>query len=182
MSLKMAVAAGAMAVAASPAFAEVTDAGAAGFALRHTVEIAQGDAADAFAAFTEIGAWWDPAHTYTGDAGRLSLDLSPGGCWCEQLFEGGFVEHMRLVYAVPGGLLRFSGGLGPLQAMGAGGAMTIAFDAREGGGARVTLTYIVSGYAPGGLQGMAGPVDAVLGQAMARLAAYAQARPEDLGD
>jgi hypothetical protein len=120
----------------------------------------------AYERLLRLADWWDPAHTYSGEATRLTLDAKPGGCWCESLKNGGFVEHMRVVLAWPGTMLRLSGGLGPLQELGASGAMTFALKA-EGAGTKVTLTYAVRG-AAGTLDKVAGPVDMVLGQAMAR--------------
>jgi hypothetical protein len=58
--------------------------------------------------------------------------------------------------------------------MGAAGAMTITVrPAEEGDGSIAVLTYIVTGYSAEGLDQMASPVDFVLGQAMARYAAFA---------
>ena len=45
-----------------------------------------------YAAIGRVAAWWNPAHTYSGDAGKLSLSLTAGGCLCEALPEGG-VQH-----------------------------------------------------------------------------------------
>lgn len=118
-----------------------------------------------------IHEWWDPAHTYSGSASHLTLDTNPGGCWCEQLADGGFVEHMHVILAWPGKMLRLSGGLGPLQEIGASGVLTYSLKA-EREGTRVTLTYVVRG-ASGSLEKIAGPVDMVLGQAIKRYAEYA---------
>ena len=65
-------------------------------------------------------------------------------------------------------MLRLTGGLGPLGLMGVAGNMTWEFDEVEGG-TRVTLRYAVGGYLDGGLDTMAGPVDAVLLEQMTRL-------------
>ncbi len=158
----------------APARAEVVDAGPGGFTLRHQVAI-EAPAGEAFATFLELSAWWDPEHTYTGDASALSLSPTVGGCWCETFPEGGGVEHMRVVYISPDQrTVRFQGGLGPLQGMGATGAMTLMVrPAADGSGSEALLTYIVTGYSAAGLDQLAGPVDFVLGQAMERFVAVA---------
>jgi hypothetical protein len=70
-----------------------------------------------------------------------------------------------VVYADPGKLLRFHGGLGPLHALAVSGAMTITF-AAAGKGTRLTWEYRVSG--PAAL-GLADPVDQVLSSQHDRL-------------
>ena len=79
----------------------------------------------------ELPAWWDVAHTYTGDARNLSLNATAGGCFCEQLPGGGSVQHLEVVYVEPDRILRFRGGLGPLQALGVKGGAKLDHD---GGG------------------------------------------------
>ena len=72
----------------------------------------------------QVGAWWNPEHTYSHDSKNLSIDPRPGGCFCEKLPDRGGVEHLRVVYVAPPKLLRLSGGLGPLQGSGVVGSMT----------------------------------------------------------
>jgi hypothetical protein len=151
--------------------AEVLSAGPGGFQLRHQVSTALAPDA-AYQRFLSIARWWSDAHTYSGRAAGLSIDARPGGCWCEQLANGGALRHMTAIYLDPGKALRFEGGLGPLQPMGATGVMTIAFKpAATGSGSAVTLVYNVSGYAAEGLAGIAPAVDQVLAEQLARFAA-----------
>ncbi len=151
--------------------ADVLSAGSGGFQLRHQVSTALAPDA-AYQRFLTIGRWWSDAHTYSGRAASLSIDARPGGCWCEQLANGGALRHMTAIYLDPGKALRFEGGLGPLQPMGASGVMTIAFKpAAAGQGTTVTLVYNVSGYAAEGLAGIAPAVDQVLAEQLARFAA-----------
>jgi hypothetical protein len=63
------------------------------------------------------------------------------------------------------------GALGPLQTMAVTGSMTWQME-ESGGATKLTLTYAVSGYLPGGLQALAGPVDGVLGEQFQRLKTY----------
>lgn len=147
-------------LAASAASAEVVEAGDSGFTLKETV-VVQADAARAYAALVAVGKWWDPAHTYSGDAANLSIDPKPQGCWCEKLPDGGGVRHMDVVLVMPGKMVRFVGGLGPLQGMGVHGSMTWTFKPAEKGTA-VEVTYVVGGHAANGFKELAAGVDGVL--------------------
>ncbi|MEZ5559817.1 MAG: SRPBCC domain-containing protein [Pseudomonadales bacterium] len=121
----------------------------------------------------EVASWWDGRHSWSGDAANFSMDPRAGGCFCERLPAGGSVEHMRVVFASPGHLLRLSGGLGPLQGMGVSGSMDFALAAADRPDqTRLAFRYVVSGYPAGGLDGMAEPVDSVLSGQLQRLAAY----------
>jgi len=154
-------------LAAAPADAAVVDASAAGFTVRHVVEVSA-PGWSAYQTITDrIGTWWDPNHTFSGRSTNLTIDARPGGCFCEQLPQGG-VRHMTVVYADPGKLLRLTGGLGPLQELAVSGTMTWAF-VPTGNKTTITLTYAVGGYAPGGLEAVAPAVDMVLGAQVARL-------------
>jgi uncharacterized protein YndB with AHSA1/START domain len=152
---------------ATPAHALVTAQDAGGFSIKHEVRVAA-DPARAYRAFVRIGDWWNGDHTYSGQSRNLSIDLRPGGCWCERLEKGGFVRHMRVESAIPTKLLRFSGGLGPLQEMGVSGAMSVAFEASGDGGTKVTLTYAVNGRTSGDWAPLARAVDGVLAQQLSR--------------
>jgi len=150
---------------ASIARAEVADAAAGGFSVKLTAAVAA-PAAKAWAALIDPGAWWDKSHTWSGDAANLSLEARPGGCFCEKL-SGGGAHHMTVIYADAGKLLRMTGGLGPLQDMPVAAVMTFKLTEASGKTA-VELSYKVGGYAPGGLAGLARPVDGVLGEQLAR--------------
>ncbi len=147
-------------LSAAAVSAEVVDVADNGFAVRQSVTV-QADAAKAWSALVDVGKWWDPEHTYSGDAANLSIDPKPQGCWCEKLPGGGGVRHMSVVFASPGKMLRVEGGLGPLQAMAISGVLTFTFTPAEKG-TRVELTYLVGGYNRGGFKDLSGGVDAVL--------------------
>lgn len=161
------------ALAAPAVRAEVKAAAAGGFVVRHEVVVRR-DAKAAWARLLRMPDWWDPAHSYTQRSANFSLVAKPGGCFCERLPDGGFVEHLHVVFAWPGRQLRFTGGLGPLQAMTANGVLTFEFAPAGPAATRVTVTYVVSGYAPEGFEQIAGPVDEVLGQQVARYAGDAR--------
>jgi hypothetical protein len=154
-------------LAAPVATAEVTAVGPAGFEVREQVHIAA--APDAvYAALLSPSRWWDPKHTYSGDARKLSLDPKAGGCWCETLPGGGSVEHLSIAYLAPGKAIRFRGALGPLQALGVAGSMTVKLTV-AGGGTDLVLTYSVGGYVKDGFDDLSKAVDSVLGSQVARL-------------
>jgi hypothetical protein len=151
--------------------AEVLAAGANGFKLK-VVTTSSASPEHAYLAFTQIEKWWDPDHTYSGDAANLTLTIQPGGAFVEALPGVGFVTHMELVYALPGQEIRLLGGLGPLQAMGLHGALTIQFKPHAKG-SEITMLYNVSGFSEQGLQDLAPIVDRVQAGQMQRHAAYA---------
>lgn len=157
----------ALALAATAARAEVTDATPGGFQVRHEVEIAA-PAARVWGALVQPATWWDSRHTWSGSAANLSLAAASGGCFCERLPGGGSVLHMSTVHAAPGQKLTLFGALGPLQSSGAAGHMTFGLTEKDGK-TTLTVTYDVGGYMKGGLAAIAAPVDGVIGRQVARL-------------
>ena len=156
--------------AAAASRAEVVDVGENGFTIKETASVSA-DPARAWAAAVEVGKWWDPEHTYSGDAANLSLDPKPQGCWCEKLPGKGGVAHMTVVFADPGRTLRLTGGLGPLQSLAVAGVMTWTFIPVEKG-ATVEMTYLAGGYNRGGFKDLAPGVDAVLRAQIERYQRY----------
>jgi hypothetical protein len=153
--------------------AEVVDSSAHGFTVRSAV-IVPGSASQTYQKFVEgVGKWWDSEHTYSGNASNLSIDARLGGYFYEKLPGGGFVEHMRVVYSDPGKMLRMSGGLGPLQELGAAGAMTVAFVEKDSK-TEVTMTYAAGGHMKGGLGSIAGIVNSVLSLQLNHFHVYAE--------
>ncbi|WP_340644515.1 SRPBCC family protein [Phenylobacterium sp.] len=152
---------------AGAARAEVVDQSAQGFEVRHVVTIA-GPPAKVRAAALRPAAWWNSAHSWSGDAKNLSIDLA-SGCFCETLKDG-FVRHMTVVYA-GADAVRLSGALGPLQFTGASGHLAFTFTPGADPATTVlTVTYDVGGYAKGGLaEQWAKPVDGVIGEQVGRL-------------
>lgn len=157
--------------AATPASAEVVSAGPNGFEVRHSVNLVIPQQ-KAFTAFSQIQDWWSKDHTYSGDASRMSLQLRPGGCFCERLDNGGGIEHMRVAYVQPGERAVLTGSLGPLLYEATTGVMDIKVE-RIAGGSRITMDYRAAGFAKGGAAEMAPIVDKVLGDQMKRLRVYA---------
>lgn len=161
------------ALAAGKAYADVTDAGVNGFTVRHQVEIGADRDAVYDVAVDHVGAWWSSAHTVSGDAANLYIEPDVKGCFCERLGDKGGLVHLLVTFVNPGVMLRFTGGLGPLGLMGVAGNMTWEFE-DAGDGTVVTLQYAVGGYMDGGLDSVAGAVNAVLGEQLNRLKAYVE--------
>ena len=156
---------------AAGAGAEIVSAGPSGFSLRHTAEAPNVAPPVIWAALSDIAKWWDPEHTYSGDARNLTLEPIVRGCFCEKLGLYAGIEHGTVVYAQPAKTLRISGALGPLQEFGITGAMTWQIESAAGG-SRITFTYNVGGFADRPLADWAPIVDEVLGGQLQRLARY----------
>jgi uncharacterized protein YndB with AHSA1/START domain len=158
----------ALAIATPVAAQELTPGN--GFTSVNTITIAA--APDkVWAVLIRPAAWWDPAHSYSNDSANLTIDARAGGCWCETLANGGSVEHMRVLFVQPGKMIRFAGGLGPLQEMPIAGVMTFTLKPL-GARTELAITYKVSGQE--GLGALAKQVDAVLAGQWARLKAAAE--------
>lgn len=175
--MKLAILAGisAFAIASggiSEAGAAVIDVGPSGFQVQETARIAA-PPDRVYAALIKPGEWWNPEHSYSHDAGNMTLSATAGGCWCEK-WSGGSVVHMTVVFAAPGKTLRLTGALGPLQALGVAGTMTWTLTPSVDGGTVVTLDYAVGGYSPDGFTRWASAVDGVLAEQMGRLQLYVQ--------
>lgn len=157
----------------SSASADVLDADTGGFTAANELTIAASREVVWNAAINEIGQWWSPDHTLSGDASRLSITARPQGCFCENFGDDAGVVHLTVSMVSPGVVIRLTGGLGPLGLMGVNGNMTWEF-ADAGDSTAVTFTYAVGGYRAGGLEAVAAPVDFVIGEALARLKAHVE--------
>ena len=161
---------------ATPATASVVGAGEHGFEIQNSVNLVIPHQ-QAFAAFGQVGQWWNKDHTYSGDAKRMSLQMRAGGCFCEPLDDGGGIEHMRVTFIQPGERIVLTGSLGPLLYEATSGVMDGKFE-RIAGGSRVTMNYRAAGFAKGGAAAMAPLVDQVLAEQMKRFRVYAAAAPK----
>jgi uncharacterized protein YndB with AHSA1/START domain len=139
---------------ATPLAAEVRSTSDIGFAVEKTVTV-QALPAQVFAALTKPSLWWNSAHSWSGDARNLTLDLRAGGCFCERLPKvRGEVEHARVVHLVP---------------------LTWTLK-RDGDKTVITQSYVVGGYLRQGAKTLSAPVDGVLSEQLTRLAAYIDSR------
>lgn len=135
-------------VSAIPASAEVIESAHGGFATRDSAVVAAERQA-VWNALLHPENWW--SHTWSGDSANLHLDAQAGGCFCETIpardgWPAGSVEHMRVLTVMPGSTLRMSGALGPLQAEGLTGTLTVTLEDVDGG-TRITWDYISGGEA-----------------------------------
>ncbi|WP_310531496.1 SRPBCC family protein [Novosphingobium sp.] len=167
-----------MAIMALPASAEVVASSDAGFVIRLTEEVTA-TPQESWKMLLTPGEWWSGAHTYSGDARNLYLDAQATGCFCEKLprpkdapedQRNGSVEHMHIVYAEPGRVLRMTGGLGPLQSEALHGSLTMTFKAVPGG-TRILWEYVVGGYMRYKPEQIGPAVDKVLTEQFRRLGA-----------
>jgi uncharacterized protein YndB with AHSA1/START domain len=161
---------------AAPASAEVLDAAPNGFALKFVHDIGAPPAI-VYRAITMVAKWWDPAHSFSGEPGSLSLDARAGGCFCERL-PAGSVQHMLVVHADAPRRLILQGGPGPLASLGVAGAMEWVLTERAGS-THLKVTYNAGGYMPGGLAQLAPVVDGVFASQLARLKRFVEdGRPD----
>lgn len=156
-----------LAVAAIHAGAAVADSAPNGFTLKVTVNIKAAPAIVYDKVVKDIGGWWDPAHTFSGNSANLSIEEKALGCFCEKV-KGGMSRNMQVIYFVPGETLVMTGAPGLLRDMATTATMSIGFAAAEGG-TRVSVTYAVGGYSPAGLDKLARTVDGVLQAQFTRL-------------
>ena len=164
-----------MLAVSTPAAAEVVSASANGFEIRQTVNLVV-PPERAFGAFPDVQDWWDPEHTYSGDAKKLSLDFTPGGCFCERFADGGGIEHMRVTYVDPGKRAVLTGSLGPLLYEATAGVMDIQVKSTAGG-SQLILDYRAAGFFKGGAEKLAPQVDQVLAEQMKRYRAFVTKLP-----
>ncbi len=167
-----------LALLASPAVAEVKNATPQGFLVIHNAEVlATPDAI--WKRLLVPKDWWNPAHSWSGSVDGFYIDPQAGGCFCElvqekdkagKIVNKGSVEHMRVIFAQPGRVLRMQGGLGPLQSEAVIGTLTIAIEPNaQGDNSKISFNYIVGGYSRFPLEKIAPAVDRVLGEQFAGL-------------
>ncbi len=158
----------AAAVFALPAFAEVKTAAADALVLtfRAPAEMSRDTA---WTRLTKPALWWSSDHTYSGAASNISLELKPGGCWCE-VWPGGAVEHGHVLAVVPSQLLRLDAAFGPLQELAVKGVLSIEIvESDTSGQIEIAMTYRVVGSSESNLDSVAGVVDQVIGQQFTHL-------------
>src|SRR5437868_11098025 len=99
------------------AYAEVADSSENGFTVKTSMTM-QASPEEVYRRLVHnVGEWWSPQHTFSGDARNLMMEEKPMGCFCETLpgsgGQNGAVRHMELVRFAPGKALVLSGALGP---------------------------------------------------------------------
>jgi len=162
-----------LAAISSPAFAEVKAASDTGF---NSVHIATVNATpdEIWNRLLTPKDYWNKAHSWSGSTAGFYIDAQANGCFCELFQEAdvngklntvGSVEHMRVLFAHPGKVLRMQGALGPLQSEAVIGTLTVAMEpAKDNAGTRVSFSYVVGGYMRYTVSEIAPAVDKVLGE------------------
>ncbi|MFC6635388.1 ATPase [Microbulbifer taiwanensis] len=149
--------------------AEVISQSPGEFAIRLEQELEQ-NSASVYRGLASLPEWWNPAHSYSGSAGNLSMELRAGGCFCER-WDQASVEHLRVIYALPEREVRLSGGLGPLQSMPVSGLMQWRI-VPQGDKSLLTWEYRVWGSSANKLDAIAEPVNSVLAEQFRALKVY----------
>ncbi len=152
--------------AVTGAEADIVSASDKHFVLRHEGTTSLPPAA-AWERLVEPASWWHPDHTYSGDAGNLSLELRAGGLWREE-WQGGSVAHGTVVFVDTGKALRMEAPFGPLQGIGAYVIWTITLEP-VADGTRIVFEESAMGPPGGDYAELAKAVDFVKGEAMRRL-------------
>ena len=151
-----------------PAYAELLKSTDDGFIVQHRTAIDR-DVAMVFTAMTaKVGEWWNPDHSFSGDAGNMMIDLE---CFCER-WENNLVRHLDTMIWIENSKVIMEGGLGPLKELGLSGSMIWLLAPNAEDGTTVTWKYHVYGTSETGLTGLAAAVDGVLKEQIDRLADY----------
>ena len=162
-----------------PARAEVASSSASQFTIEAEAETSVSPE-EAWRALSRLNRWWNSEHTYSGDARRMSVDMRAGGCWCER-WDGQSVEHGRVILVMEHEgvrTLRFLAPLGPLQELGANGVLTFTITPHASG-AKINMSYRVTGDAGLGLDQIAPLVDMVLMEQFGRLVRFSTSGSAD---
>ena len=139
--------------------AEVKHKDSAGFIVSGEIEVS-GDATKVWKQLLRIDQWWEDSHSFSGKAANLYLDIANEKCFCEK-WNDNWTRHLAVVHVQPKLLLVLEGGLGPLQAEGLLGALTIKLEQKMMT-TQLSWHYKVHGYAANGIDSWAAPVDGVL--------------------
>lgn len=157
----------------SPALADVKAASDTGF---NSIHVATVDATpeEIWRRLLAPKDYWNKAHSWSGSSAGFYIDAQANGCFCELFQEAdangklktvGSVEHMRVIFAQPGKVLRMQGALGPLQSEAVIGTLTVAMEpSKDNAGTRVSFSYVVGGYMRYKVSEIAPAVDKVLGE------------------
>ena len=155
----------------SAARADVVSAAPGSLVVRTIVEVTAAPDAVYDALTARVGEWWSATQTWSGNAQNLSIDARAGGCFCEKLSSGGTVQHMQIVWAERGTLLRMSGAPGPLQESPVIATMSWRLT-KTTAGTRIEFTFAAAGYLPVGFDKIADSADQAFAVLVNRLARH----------
>jgi uncharacterized protein YndB with AHSA1/START domain len=169
----------------APVHSDVVYAEMQGFEVLAQVEVALPADAVYDSLINDVGQWWSSSHTFYGEQNNLTISAAVGGCFCEIKDKNQQSIHLEVIHVDTGKLIRFSGGLGPLQSMPVIGVMDWQVKSTTDSShlthtnqhlTNITFRYKVSGYVKGGLQNIAVPVDRVLQQQLESFKQFIQAQ------
>ena len=175
----MIAASSALVLAAPTAQGKVVETGTDRFVTRDTASVKATPLA-AWLALVKPGEWWNPEHSWSGDARNMTITPQGGGCFCERIPVGdsgnssameGSARHAEVLQAFPMKVLRMRGGFGPLQGEPATGVLTITLK-EVPGGTRILWEYNVGGPMRYKVAEIAPAVDAVMTEQLKRLQAH----------
>ena len=157
----------------APAAAEVKNATETGFNVVHFAAVSVGPDI-IWKRLIAPKTYWSKTHSWSGSSDGFYIDAQAGGCFCELFQEKGAdgrtittgsVEHMRIIFAQPGKVLRMQGALGPLQSEAVLGTLTVAMEpSKDGKGTKLSFSYVVGGHMRYKVADIAPAVDKVLGE------------------
>jgi hypothetical protein len=163
----------ALASCSSPVFAEVKATSDSGFNVVHIASVAA-TPEEIWKRLLAPKDYWNKAHSWSGSSAGFYIDAQANGCFCElfqergadgKLSTVGSVEHMRVIFAQPGKVLRMQGALGPLQSEAVIGTLTVAMEpSKDAKTTKVSFSYVVGGYMRYKVSEIAPAVDKVLGE------------------
>jgi hypothetical protein len=162
-----------LAAMSSPAFADVKAASDSGFNIIHVATV-NATPDEIWKRLLAPKDYWNKAHSWSGSSTGFYIDAQANGCFCElfqqtdangKLTTVGSVEHMRVIFAQPGKVLRMQGALGPLQSEAVLGTLTVAMEpVKDAAATKVSFSYVVGGYMRYKVSEIAPAVDKVLGE------------------
>jgi len=173
MKTRIILVAAALAALSSPATAEVKATSDTGFNVVHIASV-KATPDEIWKRLLAPKNWWSNAHSWSGSSAGFYIDAQANGCFCElfqetgadgKLKTTGSVEHMRIIFAQPGKVLRMQGALGPLQSEAVIGTLTIAMEpTKDGAHTKLSFSYVVGGYMRYKVPEIAPAVDKVLAE------------------
>ena len=153
--------------------AEVSQSAPSSFTLTQRIIVIE-DLPASFQGLLHPGRWWSKDHTWSGNSSNLSLDPHAGGCWCER-WNGGEVEHARVLFIKKDSMLRLQGAFGPMQSMAVNGILEFQLTPGKDG-TQIDLTYRVTGADASKLDAIAPMADQMFKEQMALLKAMLDAQ------
>lgn len=166
MRIRVTLSAAALLSLAVSAQAEIVESSDSHYVLRQEATDSR-SAEELWERLLDPATWWHPDHTYSGNAGNLSLDARAGGLWLER-WDGGSIAHGEVLLVQDGAVLRMNAPFGPLQEAGAYTIWTITISA-EGDGSRVVFDEVATARPGAGMDELAKAVDYVKTEAIGRL-------------